>query len=274
MSHINRISNGRFEGDLANWTVAGSAIYIVNQGNDELGACHLTIAGDKIDQVFSVQTTREWMVELAAIQASSTGTVTVNILDDSSNTVYTATAAAGAAWAVDSNRVGLVAGINYTLEIVFNDVAAYIDDISVAIVLSTRLELADEVHDLLGDLATADAAFSTTPSGDDTEGDYTEAVSFGLREVTAVNESGNPDVRYLMLDEIDACIDEIQKRMLHKLHRYYARNATDFTLEGRTESHHQRVSAIENLLGISVGGRPSGAGRSVQTRRLIHGRKL
>ena len=69
-------------------------------------------------------------------------------------------------------------------------------------------------------------------------------------------------------------VDEVQRYMLHKLHRYYARNATDFTLEGRTEHLRQRTAAIENLLGIAVGGRPAASGRGVQMRRLVHPRRL
>jgi len=269
----NRISNGGFNGDAANWTLGSSAAFIASQGKKELGAVHLAGAGDFLEQSFTVPVGRDQMIDVWVKSVSGAGNLSLTITNSAGDTVHTATLSVTASWAnALSSRTGLPEG-NFTFKLAYSDVACYVDDISLAWVIKTRAELAAWVHDLLGNLAsdsTDGPGYSTAASGSDTEGDYTEAVDYGLRQVGAVDERGEPDVRCLDEDNLDICIDEIQKYMLHKLHRYYALKATDFTLEGRTERYNQRVKAIENLLGIAVGGRPSASGRGVQTRKLIH----
>lgn len=270
MSHPNRLSNGGFSGDLANWTAGGGASFVANQGNDELGVASLAASGDYIEQDFAIGTGRQHMLDVFIKSVTGTGNLTVTITDSNSNVVYTASLSVTATWAnAGNNRIGLPDG-NYTLRLTYDDVAVYVDDVSIAWVIKTRMELAKEAHKLLGVLATSDANYSTNANGELTEGDYTEAVDAALRAVGAVNERADPDARWLTDGSVDSCVDEVQRYMLHKLHRYYARNATDFTLEGRTEHYHQRVNSIENLLGISVGGRPASSSRSIQTRKLIH----
>ena len=267
----NLLSNGAFDGDLANWDLVPTVSFIPNDGNKELGAAHLESAGAEISQTLPIAIGREYMIDIWAKAAAADGSCDLVIKNNDGDTIYTNSFAIASAWANGiAERVGLPRG-SHTVHVVFNDVAAYVDDISIAWVIKTRLELADEAAALLGDLATQDAGF-TTSGGD--EGDYTKAVDAALRAVGAVDEAGRPDVREVTDDTVDAVVDEVQRYMLHKLHRYYARNATDFTLEGRTEHYRQRVSAIENLLGIAVGGRPSASGRAIQTRKLIHPRRL
>ncbi|MCL4867796.1 MAG: hypothetical protein KJ063_02410 [Anaerolineae bacterium] len=266
---MNRLSNGGFDGDLANWTASNGASFIASEGYKELGAVHLA-AGQAISQSFYTPASCPWMIELW-VKGGGSGNVTLTINDDNNNTVYTASIAVTPAWTQGhAVRVGLPMG-HYTVTVSYADVACYVDDVSVARVDKTRAELALEVARLLGDLASADAGYSVAGDGERTEGDYTEAVDAGLRAVGAVDRAGRPDVRFLSDDIVDPCIDEIQRYMLHKLHRYYSRNATDFELEGRSEKPSQRRNAIENILGISVGGRRAASGRGVQQRRLIHG---
>lgn len=265
----NRISNGGFDGDLANWTALGAA-FVANEGYKELGAAYLASASNAIRQSFAIPVSRPWFVEMM-VKGASSGNVTLTITDEGGNTVYTNTITVTTSWAkAMAARVGLPLG-TYNLTLTYGSVACYVDDISIARVEKTRSELAAEVARLLGDLASADAGYSYAGQGERTEGDYTEAIDAGLRSISAVDEAGRPDVRYLTEDNVDTAIDEIQRYMLHKIHRYYARNATDFTLEGRSESYSQRRAAVENLLGISVGGRNAASGRGVVQRRLIHG---
>lgn len=266
---MNRINNPGFSGNTNNWTLSGNAAYIASQGNDELGAASLPDAGSAISQQFTITMSRPQMADVY-VKGTGSGNLTMAITNGDGDTVYSNTLTVTTSWAnALGQRVGLPQG-TYTLTLTYDDVACYVDDVSVAWVIKTRAELASEAANLLGDLASTDAGYSTTPSGDDTEGDYTKAVDAALRAVSAVDDAGRPDVRELTEDNVDACVDEVQRYMLHKLHRYYARNATDFSLEGRTEHYHQRVAAIENLLGIAVGGRPSASGRAVVTRKLIH----
>lgn len=267
---MEHISNGEFAGNLSGWDVGGGAAFAASQGNEVLGAAYLANAGDSITQQFAIGINRQYMLAVYA-KAAAAGSIALTITNSDGDTVYTSSSAAvGTSWeAALESRIGLPQG-SFSLEIAYVDQPVYIDDVSLAWVIATRSELAEKVADLLGDLATADAGYSTSPASPDlTEGDYTRAVDYGLRQVGAVDEAGLPDVRTLDEDNLDACIDEIQSHMLHKLHRFYALQ-TDFSLEGRTENYSQRAQRIENLLGLSVGGRPSDSGRSVKQRRLIH----
>lgn len=266
MSHPNRISNGDFSGDLANWEASG-ATFVANQGNLELGAAYLSAAGHYIRQNFAIAVGRLYMVEVA-VKGAGSGSLTLTIADSAGNTVYTASVTVTTSWTTSSTRVGLAWG-NYTLTLTYNGVAVYVDDVSIAWVIKTRTELATEVHERLGNLATTDVTYTTAASGSDTEGSYTEAVDAGLRAVSAIDKAGRTDVRYLTEDNVDACVDEIERYMLHKLHRYYSL-VTDYTIGPRTERLSQKRDAIERLLGLAVGGRSAAAGRSVQTRKLIH----
>lgn len=271
---MNRISNGGFIGDLANWTLSGGAAYVANQGHDELGAAHLPAPGAAISQQFAVPVARPQMIDVWLKAAGADCSATLTITNADGDTVYTASLAASSSWAnALGQRVGLPQG-NFTFEVAYDDGAVYVDDISLAWVIKTRLELATACAGLLGDLATSDAGYITTPNGEFTEGDYTSAVDYGLRQVGAIDLAGDTDPAMLDADSVDACIDEIQRHMLHKLHRYYTRHATDFTLEGRTEHYNQRVKGIENLLGIAVGGRPSASGRAPKMGNLRHGSGL
>ena len=268
---MNLITNGEFAGNLDSWTLSSGAVYRPDEGYGMLGAAHLPANADYVSQSFTVPIGREHMVDVWAKKLLGGGKIDVEIHNADGDVVYQKIeAAVSAEWTnIMGVRVGLPAG-SYTLTLTCSDTECCVDDVSIAWVIKSRLELADETAALLGDLATVDAGFSTTASGDNSEGDYTQAVDSGLRQVNAVDNTGAPDVRLLDEDSVDACIDEIQRYMLHKLHRYYALHATDFTLEGRTEHLHQKVNAIENLLGLSVGGRPSASGRSVKMGTLTH----
>lgn len=268
---MNHISNGGFAGNLSGWDAGGGAVFAASQGNDVLGAAYLANAGDSISQQFGLPISREYMLAVFA-KAAAAGSISVTITNSDGDAVYTSSSAAvGTSWeAALDGRIGLPQG-SFSLEIAYVDQPVYIDDVSLAWVIATRAELADKVAKLLGDLASSDAAYSTSPQSPDlTEGDYTDAIDFGLRQVGAVDMAGQPDVRALDDDTLDAAVDEIQRYMLNKLHRYYARHATDFSLEGRTEHYQQRVGAIEKLLGIAVGGRASASGRSVRMGQLKH----
>ena len=271
MSHPNRLFNSDFAQDLSQWTVGGNAAFLVNDGKQELGAVSLPDAGSSIAQSFSISLGRLYMVEVAVKAVVTDGTVTLTI-SNSSGTVFTwnVDAVAGG-WTVCSQRVGLPWG-DYTMTLVYNDVAVYVDDLSIAWVPKTRLELATEVSERLGILATQ-ASFSTDGIEANSEGDYTGAVDEGLRAVGAVDPAGRVDVRYLDDGLIVACLDQIELAMLKRLQRYWM-TRTDYAIGPRTEHINQISNALLALTGSAVGGRPATAGRSIKTRKLIHSNKL
>jgi hypothetical protein len=265
MSHPNRLFNGDFAQDLSQWTAVAAAAFAHNEGNRELGAAYLPSAGSTISQSFSIGVGRPYMLEIASKGASS-GTVRLTIANDN-GTVYSWDVPVATAWQVRSQRVGLPWG-DYTLTLAYNGVAVYVDDVSVAWVVKTRLELAQEVAARLGVLATT-ASMSTDGTDTDAEGDYTGAIDEGLRAVAAVDPAGRVDVRYLDDGLVIACLDAVELAMLKKLQRYWM-TKTDYAIGPRTEHLNQISQALLALTGAAVGGRPASAGRAVKSRKLNH----
>lgn len=269
MSHPNRLYNGDFARDLSNWDVGGNAAFVANQGSKELGACSLPDAGSYVEQSFSIGVGRPYMLEVS-VKGTGSGLLTLTITDSAGNTTYTTTLTVTTAWAIQpAARVGLAWG-DYTLRLAYNNVACYVDDVSIAWVVKTRSELAELVADRLGVLASG-ANFSTTPGDDtDTEGDFTAAIDEGLRAVSACDPAGRPDVRYLDTDGLTGCLDEIELSMLKRLHRYWS-TKTDYNIGPRQERLNQISGQLLALTGGAVGGRPASAGRGVKVRKLTYG---
>lgn len=264
--HPNRLFNGDISRDLTQWTAAGAAVYLASQGNKELGSASLPSAGSSIEQSFSIGIGRPYMIDVS-VKGTGVGNVTVSIINSEAVTVWSSNLTVTASWVTHSTRVGLAWG-EYTFKVAYSDVACYVDDLSVAFVPKTRAELAAIVSARLGALAT-NASMSTSSSGDNTEGDYTQAVNEGLRAVEAVDPAGREDVRYLLAEVVDSCLGQIEFSMLKKLQRYWA-TRTDYTIGPRTENINQINNALLALTGSAVGGRPANAGRSVKQRKLIH----
>lgn len=127
----NRISNGGFDGDLANWTALNGAAFVANEGYKELGAAYLASASDAIRQSFAIPVSRPWFVEMM-VKGTSSGNVTLTITDEGGNTVYTNTITVTTSWAkAMAARVGLPLG-TYNLTLTYGSVACYVDDISIA----------------------------------------------------------------------------------------------------------------------------------------------
>jgi len=265
--HPNHIYNPDFSRDLDGWAVTGTAVHVTNEGYNELGAVLLAASGDSISREFTINMGRSYMLEVA-VKGTASGSIDIAIANDSGSTLYQTSQAVTTAWTVvPGTRIGLPWG-THTITISYSDTAVYVDDISVAYVPITRAEIASQVAERLGVLAT-NASMSTTPNGAATEGDYTSAVDVGLRKVGAIDPAGRPDVRYIDPDSIDAVLGETELAMLHKLHRYWS-TQTDYSLGPRTEHISQVNAAIERLIGIAVGGRDASAARAIKTRKLIH----
>jgi hypothetical protein len=265
MSRVNRIYNGDFSRDLNNWTTSGAAAHVSDQGYLELGAAHIP-AGAAIAQQFGIGVGREYTLELAIKATGAAGSLDLNISDSQANPVYEATIPAQAEWQRWSVRVGLPWG-SFTLTLGDGDVDVVVDDVSIAHIVKTRQQLARLVADRLGPLA--DEA-DKTYLGDEQGGAYADAIDAALRAVRALDPAGRPDVRYLSVDNLDNCLDQIELAMLHTLHRYWT-TKTDYGLGPRQEHLSQISAGIERLIGVAVGGRNASAGRSVKVRRLTHG---
>lgn len=261
MDERSHLQNGQFWHNLSGWSSA-SALYSPGDGDDHYGVASIATGGGYIEQSFTVQRARLYTLHLSlkAVGSSlSAGQATVRIVDGSGATVLTQNLTGTAdTWTEQTYSIGLVPGASYTLRITNVSAASTvkIDDIWLWWVPQTRAQLADKVHRKLDALAT-DASLSTTSSGTQTEGSYTDAVDAGLRAVGAIDaETDLPDVRYLDSSLLDSCLDAVEREMLERLARHYA-VLTDIQVGERQEKLSQIAAAIGRLTG-SGGGKASG----------------
>lgn len=264
MAHPNRIYNGDFATDLNSWTATGAVVHTVGQGNLELGCAYIP-AGGSLSQAFSIGIGRMYTLDVAA-KVSSSGSLTVVIGNDG-GTLFEQAQVLTTSWAGYLFEIGLPWG-THTLTITMSD-GGWVDDVSVAWVIKSRLELAADVAAKLGVLATG-ASLSTTPSGANTEGDYTGAVDYGLRMVGAVDGAGRPDTRYLDADNVIVCLNQIEIAMLTQLQRYWM-TKTNYTIGPRTEYLNQVSQA---LLQLTSNMTDLTAGRTVRMSKLRHANTL
>lgn len=268
MIERSHIQNGRFLRDLNTWT-AVSAVYSAGDGDEHYGVAALSVGGS-IEQSFSVPNLRTYNLHcyIKAVGTTLTaGQATVRLVDGDGNTVVTSNLSGTAdTWTVNSFDYGLAPGQTYTLRITNVSAAGLVkvDDLYLWFVAKTRAQLAATVHTKLGRLAT-DRSYSTTASGSSTEGSYTAAVDTGLRTVGALDdETGLPDVRYLDVGMIDACLDAIEDEMIERLRRDYSLEV-DITVGPRSE----KLSQVATALGRMGNSGGSGSGRVV-TKKLSH----
>ncbi|MCL4867758.1 MAG: hypothetical protein KJ063_02220 [Anaerolineae bacterium] len=270
MGHPNRLYNADFARDLTRWGVEGAAAFVPDEGYRELGAVSLPSPGSMISQPFSLGLGRAYMVEVAVKAAATAGSITLSI-GNSSGVIFLWAVPVGTDWTLAAQRVGLPWG-DYVLSLGHDDTAVYLDDVSVAWVAKTRLELATDVAERLGAVAVR-AGFSTDGVEQNQEGAYSAAVDEGLRAVGAVDRAGRVDVRYLDEGLVTACLDQIELSMLKRLQRFWM-TQTNYALGPRTEYVNQINASLLALTGAAVGGRSSTVGRNVKTRRLFHENKL
>ena len=272
MSERSHLVNGRFLHDLSGWTLSG-AEYSAGDGDDHYGVAVLA-AGEYIEQAFGVSYIRTYTlaIDVKPVGNDLAGTNVQAILTDGNGNTVASLSMDGTAdtWTANSNDLGLASGTTYTLKIINNDFGAdvRIDDVWLWDVPITRAEIASHVNTKLGRLA-SDRSLSTTPSGTNTEGDYTFAVDAGLRGMGAVNpETGLPDVRYLDPSDVNGALDLVMREMLEYLQADYAVE-TDIRVGPYQESRKQIGDKILTMLGKNADGSGGSAGQVIQ-RKLGH----
>lgn len=280
MSERNQLVNGRFLHDLNGWTISG-ATYSAGDGDEHYGVSVLSTGGDYVEQAFAVEAVRVYTMHLAIKPTGGVPTgnqVQAIITDGNGNQVVAQDVEPLTAddWNKEVFTFGLASGTTYTLRIINNSFGAdvKIDDVWLWHVPLSRFELAETINRKLGRLA-ANRNLSTMPNGNLTEGDYTDAVSAGLRSVGAINaETGLPDVRYLDEESVQTALDLAEREALEMLQRDYAVEV-DTRAGPQSRDLSQISKGIEAVIGVSrgVGGAAGGAGGRVITRDLKHPRK-
>lgn len=259
MTERSLLTNGRFFHNLDAWTASG-ATYSAGDGDEHFGVAVLPTAGKYVEQQFAVDYPRLYTLHLSVKPIGAAlvaGQAKVQIVDGTGAQVINQDliATPGDAWAENSILVGLAPGTTYTLRVTNISAAGdvRVDDLWLWWTPQTRAALAARVHAKLGRLAT-ERSLSMTPSGTNTEGDYTFAVDAGLRSVGAINpDTDEPDVRWLEAGNLDTALEAIEMEMLERLQRDFAVE-TDITLGPRSESRSQIAGALEKLTSTSGGG--------------------
>jgi len=243
------ITNGRFLHNLDGWSAAGGAAYSAGDGDDHYGVAVLPTGGGSISQVFAVEEYRAFTLHLsmkADGASAAPGSVTAQIADGAGNTVGTWNLSGAAdTWTAQTIQIGLAQGTTYTLTLanVSHAGAVALDDIWLWWLPMTRSQIAARVARTLGALAT-DAGRATTPAGELTEGDYTDAVDAGLRAIGAINPiTDQVDIRQLETRQINDVLTAVEHAMLAQLQRHYA-TLVD-TKEGPLE---QKLSQIATAI--------------------------
>jgi hypothetical protein len=132
-----------------------------------------------------------------------------------------------------------------------------IDDVWFWFVPVTRAQIAAQVHNKLGRVAT-ERNLTITPSGTLTEGSYTYAIDAALRNVGAINpETGLPDVRYLNDTSVQNAIDATRREMLEQLQSDYA-----VEVDTRTGPYQQSLSQKRQAIAEILGGAGGESGSS------------
>jgi hypothetical protein len=271
-----RIYNGRFLHDLDNWT-ASDAAYSAGDGDDHYGVAVLETGGGYVEQDFTVPGYRSFTlhVDVKAVGADlSAGEATITISDGDGNTVTTQNLSGTAdTWTENTISLGLAEGTTYTIRITNVSAAGdvKIDDVWLWFVAITRANIAAAAHRKMGRVAT-DRSYSTTSSGTQTEGDYTDAVDDALRTVGAIDpKTGEPDVRWLDPEQVKGAIDVTLQAMLERAAIDYGVEV-DFTIGPHSERLSQKREALEKLAGM--GDKGGGAGsQQVVSRKLSHPRQ-
>lgn len=257
MAERSLLDNGRFLGGLDEWTATGGAVYAASDGDDHAGLASLP-AGASVAQAFTPDRTRRYILSLSV----KTGNATVTIVDSDGRTVLSATATGSAGvWTVTTRAIGLIADETYTLTIANGGAGTIlIDDVWIWYVPKTRAEIAAIVHRKLGGLA-SDASLSTTASGEQTEGSYTDAIDAGLRSLGALDaDTDLPDIRALEAGQLDTLLGLVEGEALALLQRHYA-TLTDIRVGERDEKLSQISAQIAKLK--PSGGAGGGGGRIV-----------
>ncbi|MBN1991353.1 MAG: hypothetical protein JW953_01520 [Anaerolineae bacterium] len=273
MSERSRIYNGRFLHNLDNWT-ASNASYSAGDGDDHYGVAVLETGGGYVEQDFVVTGYRTFTLHLSvkAVGSDLSGSqATATITDGDGNTV-TAENLSGTAdtWTENEISVGLAEGTTYTLTLTNASAAGdvKIDDVWLWFVPLTRAQIAAAVARKLGRVAT-DRSYSTTLSGTQTEGDYTDAVDDALRTMGAIDpKTGLTNVRWADSGMVKAIIDAALQAMLEKAQIDYAVEV-DFSIGPHSEQLSQKRAALKDLTSAE-----GGAGnRQVVSRPLRHERE-
>ncbi len=254
----NWVYNGRFNGK-DNWQFLDGAEYVPSVGSDTggaatFGSARLFGAGQSLVQPnIYVPKCPDFTLSLDVRPIIGTGELGLIINNDDGdellNTVLAISSADGVSWSTLADVYGLLTD-SYKLTFYYVDLEVYIDNVSLAHIPKSKLELANEAAVILGsDLTVA----VSPPVSEDDLGDYSQAVDSGLRWVDAVNSQDEADPRCSRPERLGDCLDRIVEIMATGQILNYFNNLTDTTLGARSERFSQIARSIRERYGLVAG---------------------
>jgi hypothetical protein len=243
MDEKSKLNNGSFDKDLSNWETV-LAVYKANDGVEFLGCAELDCDG-KISQNFYSYGRKE-TVRWYQKNHGAEHTTTVNIYDLNDNVLYTKDFALSNSWTENSFEVGLYEG-NFKIEFVNNceNEHAFYDEIWISELATTRAKVATVANTRLGEIATT-LNYSTTKSGENTEGDYTQEITDSLVELGCVNEREQADIRFIETHDVPRLISKVVEKMMVKATNSFA-TMTDIRVGSRSENLSQIIDNIAKI---------------------------
>lgn len=238
------------------WTVQGIVTYVPDDGAVLNGCMEVPTGQNGVYQKFYVPAARVMTIDVAVkVDQGQTANGNVVIVDQGENIVFNQSVggAGDATWVASQFEIGLNQG-DYTLQVGRDNGGAdpmRFDGLSVAHIPVTRADIAQATHEQLGDLATL-FNLSPAPVGENTEGDYTNAVTAALVTGGFINRLGHPDVRCMDTADVTNVVDLTMQAMLPKLHNMASTRVEEYAL-GVVREKKSTLSALETRMGIKPG---------------------
>jgi len=272
----NWIINGRFNGS-DNWSLLGGAEYspsigeVDDQGVTSFGSARLFGAGQSIEQLSIYLPRCPNFTFSFGYRAAGAGQLQISFYNSDNDPVINQTIAVignGVTWSNYSQVLGLLEGTYNKIVFAWVNIEIYLDNISLAHIPMTKLKLAQETANTLGNDLTVGIS---PPVSEDDLGDYTQAVDEGLRWVEAINSQREADPRCLDPDRLADCLDQILQVMATGKVLNYFQTLTDTTLGSRSERFSQIARSIREQYGLVAGGTDK-IRRRFTTVPLLHSR--
>lgn len=259
----NLLDNGRFYGNLDEWTPSGAASINRALGYPRAGCVQLD-AGASIAQQESAS--EDSLYTLHYFYRITSGAVLTASYGAFSNTHQTLTPNV---WIEGFISFAPDTSLNESVTFAAATATAYIDAVSLlfgALPIS-RHELAQAAQTRLGALV-REKGLLCAPSHLGPDGDYTAAIDEALRAVGAVGPYGEPDVTCVAAGDINNLIDATYGNMLQRLQSDYLLD-TDVSLGPRRENRSQIAQNLARMAGASgAGGGDGGGGGRIQVAQM------
>lgn len=240
----NLLDNGRFYGNLDEWT--GSGTIDRSLGYPRNGCVQLT-AGQNISQQESVSEDSFYTLHYF-FRLTSGATLTAGYGSGYTNSHADLTPGV---WHEATLQFAPDVTLNESVTFAASGATAYVDAVTLLWggLPLTRQEIARKTEARLGQLATGKSLICYS-NGTGVNGDYTAAIDEALRNVGAIGMYGEPDITCLIPNSVNDALEQVYANMLQRLQSDYLLES-DVSLGPRRES---RSQIAKNMMDLAAGG--------------------